>query len=129
MYLGTLASTGAPYFIKEPSDTYVERGKSAVLDCLVGGTHKSAITWRRNGIRLDLSNDERRMIKPNGSLYFSEIIHDITQKPDEGTYQCEALSHNDMGLDFQIVSRTARLIVAGKSLTMQLFLLKETHHR
>lgn len=59
---------------------------------------------------LDLSRDGRRMIKPNGSLYFSEIIHD----EDEGTYQCEALSSNDMGLDYQILSRTSRLIVAGK---------------
>ena len=51
------------------------------------------------------------MIKSNGSLYFSEIIHD----QDEGTYQCEALSSSDMGLDYQILSRTARVIVAGKS--------------
>lgn len=61
---------------------------------------------------MDLVQDGRRMIKPNGSLYFSEIIHD----EDEGTYQCEALSSNDMGLDYQILSRTARLIVAGKSI-------------
>lgn len=109
--VGALASTGAPYFIEEPSDTYVEKGKPAVLNCLVGGNTKSAIAWRRNGIALDLSSDGRRMIKPNGSLYFSEIIHD----EDEGTYQCEALSSSDMGLDYQILSRTARLIVAGKS--------------
>ena len=50
------------------------------------------------------------MMKSNGSLYFSEIIHD----EDEGTYQCEALSSNDMGLDYRILSRTARLIVTGK---------------
>lgn len=60
---------------------------------------------------MDLARDGRRMIKPNGSLYFSEIIHG----EDEGTYQCEALSSNAMGLDYQILSRTARLIVAGKS--------------
>lgn len=104
------ASTGASYFIDEPSDTYVENGKPAVLNCLTGGNIKSAIAWRRNGIFLDLAQDDRRMIKPNGSLYFSDIIHN----EDEGTYQCEALSSNDMGLDYQILSRTARLIVAGK---------------
>ena len=109
--VGALASTGAPYFIDEPFDTYVENGKPAVLNCLTGGNVKSAIAWRRNGIFLDLARDGRRMINPNGSLYFSEIIHD----EDEGTYQCEALSSNDMGLDYQILSRTARLIVAGKS--------------
>lgn len=115
MFVGALASTGAPYFIEEPSDTYVQKGKSALLNCLVGGNTKSAITWRRNGIALDLSSDGRRMIRPNGSLYFSEIMHEKTYKPDEGTYQCEAFSSNDMSLDFQILSRTARLIVAGKS--------------
>lgn len=107
---GALASTGGPYFIDEPSDTYAESGNPAVLNCLTGGNIKSAIAWRRNGVLLDLSRDGRRMIKPNGSLYFSEIIHD----EDEGTYQCEALSSNDMGLDYQILSRTSRLIVAGK---------------
>lgn len=59
---------------------------------------------------MDLAQDSRRMIKSNGSLYFSEIIDD----EDEGTYQCEALSSNDMALDYRILSRTARLIVAGK---------------
>ena len=102
---------GAPHFTDEPSNTYVENGYPAVLNCLTGGKIKSAIAWRRNGILLDLSRDGRRIIKPNGSLYFSEIIRD----EDEGTYQCEALSSNDMGLDYQISSRTARLIVAGKS--------------
>ena len=81
-----------------------------MLNCLTGGSIKSAIAWTRNGIFLDLARDGRRMIKPNGSLYFSEIIHD----EDEGIYQCEALSSNDMGLDYQILSRTAHLIVAGK---------------
>ena len=109
--VGALASIGAPYFLDEPSDTYVENGKPALLNCLTGGNIKSAIAWRKNGIFLDLAQDGRRMIKSNGSLYFSEIIHDL----DEGTYQCEALSSNDMGLDYQILSRTARVIVAGKS--------------
>lgn len=114
LFAGTLASTGAPYFIEEPSDTYVEKGKSAILNCLVGGNPKPAVTWRRNGIALHLSSGGRRTIKPNGSLYFSEIIDDKTSKPDEGTYQCEALSQSDMSLDYQILSRTARLVVAGR---------------
>lgn len=115
MYLEVLGSTGAPYFIKEPRDTYAQRGKSAVLDCLVGGNLKAAIAWRRNGIVLDLSQDDRRMIRPDGSLYFSKVNHDTTENSDEGIYQCEALTRNDMDLDFQILSRTARLVVAGKS--------------
>ena len=112
MYLEVLASTRAPYFIKEPTDTYVQRGKSAVLDCLVGGSLKAAITWRKNGIALrDLSQDDRRMIKPDGSLYFSKVNHDTAENSDEGAYQCEALTRNDMNLDFQILSRTELVTV------------------
>ena len=75
--------------------------------------------WIRNGNKLNLTSDSRRMIKPDGSLFFSEIIHHKTQKPDEGTYQCEAFSHIS-DLDYQIVSKTASLIVAGKSLFSRL---------
>ncbi|KAL9985599.1 hypothetical protein ACROYT_G008021 [Oculina patagonica] len=112
---GTLASTkSAPYFIEEPSDTYVKKGKPAELKCQVGGNPKPSVMWKRDGNKLDLTGDSRRMIKPDGSLYFSEVIHNKTQKPDEGTYQCEAFSQIS-NLDYQIASRTARLIVAGIS--------------
>ena len=100
----------APYFIEEPSNIYVRKGKPAVLNCRVGGDPKPSIKWKRNGITLTL--DSRRMIKPDGSLYFSVIIHNKTQKPDEGTYQCEAVSY--ISVDYRIISRTARVIVAGK---------------
>jgi len=59
------------------------------------------------------------MIKPDGSLYFSEIIHHKSQKPDEGIYQCEAFSQIS-NLDYQIVSKTAHLIVAGKFMFLRL---------
>lgn len=117
---GTFASTKAPpYFIEEPSDTYVKKGRPAVLKCQVGGNPKPSIMWKRNGNKVDLTSDSRRMIKPDGSLYFSEIIHHKTQKPDEGTYQCEAFSQIS-NLDYQIISKTARLIVAGKSVFLRL---------
>ena len=117
---GTFALTKTPpYFIEEPSDTYVKKGRPAVLKCQVGGNPKPSIMWKRNGNKLDLTSDSRRMIKPDGSLFFSEIIHHKTQKPDEGTYQCEAFSQIS-NLDYQIVSKTARLIVAGKSLFSRL---------
>ena len=100
----------APYFIEEPTDIFVRKGKSAELKCRVGGDPKPSIKWKRNGITLTL--DSRRTIKPDGSLYISEIIHNKTQKPDEGTYQCEAVSY--ISLDYRVISRTARVIVAGK---------------
>ncbi|KAM7446448.1 putative aminophospholipid-translocase [Porites harrisoni] len=101
-----------PYFIEEPSDIYARRGRPTLLKCQVGGDPKPSIRWRRNGVPLSL--DSRRTINPDGSLYFSEIIHNKTQKPDEGTYQCEGvLSYNSE--DYRIISRTARLIIAGIS--------------
>ena len=117
---GIFASTKSPpYFIEEPSDTYVKKGRPAVLKCQVGGNPKPSIMWKRNGYKLDLTSDSRRMIKPDGSLYFSQIIHHKTQKPDEGTYECEAFSQIS-NLDYQIVSKTAHLIVAGKSMFLRL---------
>lgn len=82
-----------------------------LLKCQVGGDPKPSIRWRRNGVPLSL--DSRRTINPDGSLYFSEVIHNKTQKPDEGTYQCEGVLSYDSE-DYRIISRTARLIIAGK---------------
>lgn len=50
------------------------------------------------------------MIKLNGFLYFLDIIYN----EDEGIYQCEVLLSNDMGLDYQILSRIVCFIVVGK---------------
>lgn len=104
----------APYFIEEPSDIYVKKGRPAELHCRVGGTPKPSIIWKRNDNNLDLTSDSRRGITANGSLYFSEIIHNKTQKPDEGIYQCAA-SSRIQGFDHKVLSRTARVIVAGIS--------------
>ena len=53
------------------------------------------------------------MIKQDGSLYFTEIIHNKTDKPDEGIYHCEAESSFE-SRDYQVISRSARVIIAGK---------------
>ena len=103
------ASNEAPYFIEEPSDIYVRKGKPASLSCVVGGHPKPAVGWMRDGVPLDVTGDSRRTIKPDGSLHFSQIIHSRDEKPDEGKYQCEALSQIS-----RIVSKTAHVIVAGK---------------
>ena len=105
-FTGSLAAD-LPHFIEEPSDTYVRKGKPATLKCQVGGNPLPSITWKRNGKQVTL--DSRRTIKPDGSLYFTEIFHNRTHKPDEGVYQCEgSQSYN------KIISRTARVTVAGK---------------
>lgn len=85
----------------------------------MGGNPKPSIMWKRNGNKLDLTSDNHRTIRPDGSLYFSKIIHLKAEKPDEGTYQCEAFSQIS-NLDYQIASKTARLIVASKSMIKKL---------
>lgn len=60
---------------------------------------------------MSLVSDERRRILPDGSLFFSHVVHSKHNKPDEGAYQCVATIDN-VG---SISSRTARLSVAGKS--------------
>lgn len=104
---GSLAAD-LPHFIEEPSDTYVRKGKPATLKCQVGGDPLPSITWKRNGKQVTL--DSRRTIKPDGSLYFTEIFHNRTHKPDEGIYQCEGSQSS-----YKIISRTAHVTVAGIS--------------
>lgn len=109
-FTGSLAAV-LPHFIEEPSETYVRKGKPTTLKCQVGGDPRPSIIWKRNGKQVTL--DSRRNIKPDGSLYFTEILHNRTHKPDEGIYQCEAVSRVN-SYDYKIISRTARVTVAGK---------------
>ena len=48
----------------------------------------------------------------NGSLYFSQVEHSRSHRPDEGSYQCVA-TVSGLGA---IVSRTASLTVACKNI-------------
>ena len=110
--VGTCA-TEAPSFIEEPSDIIVLKNKPAQLNCSVKGDPKPKIEWLRNNAPLSLDGDVRRRILPNGSLYFSQIIHTKVDKPDEGKYHCTAVS-NINSLDYVLVSRTVELKVAGE---------------
>ncbi|XP_035765036.1 neogenin 1a isoform X6 [Neolamprologus brichardi] len=99
------------WFTVEPQDTLAIRGNSAFLNC---SAHSDAATpahieWKKDGTFMSLVSDERRKILPNGTLFFSHVVHSKHNKPDEGTYQCVATIEN-LG---SISSRTARLSVAG----------------
>uniref|UniRef100_A0A3P9C8B7 Neogenin 1b n=1 Tax=Maylandia zebra TaxID=106582 RepID=A0A3P9C8B7_9CICH len=99
------------WFTVEPQDTLVIRGNSAFLNC---SAHSDAATpahieWKKDGTFMSLVSDERRKILPDGTLFFSHVVHSKHNKPDEGTYQCVATIEN-LG---SISSRTARLSVAG----------------
>ncbi|XP_070816241.1 neogenin 1a isoform X9 [Chaetodon trifascialis] len=109
---GSAAQPFSPFwFTVEPQDTLAIRGNSALLNC---SAHSDAATtarieWKKDGTFMSLVSDERRHVLPDGSLFFTHVVHSKHNKPDEGTYQCVATIDN-LG---SISSRTARLSVAG----------------
>uniref|UniRef100_A0A7N5ZV81 Neogenin 1b n=1 Tax=Anabas testudineus TaxID=64144 RepID=A0A7N5ZV81_ANATE len=109
---GSSAQPFSPFwFTVEPQDTLAIRGNAALLNC---SAHSDAATparieWKKDGTFMSLVSDERRRILPDGSLFFTHVVHSKHNKPDEGTYQCVATIDN-LG---SISSHTARLSVAG----------------
>ncbi|XP_044744590.1 neogenin isoform X2 [Coccinella septempunctata] len=99
-------------FTIEPTDTVVENGQSAVLDCMVKASqHQSTvlIQWL-DGDRqkLTFSGDTYRSQLTNGSLYINSVSEELGLT---GTYRCMATLPN-IG---SIVSRNATLSVASLS--------------
>ncbi|KAL2300512.1 hypothetical protein Nmel_013394 [Mimus melanotis] len=70
------------------------------------------IEWKKDGTFLNLVSDDRRQLLPDGSLLINSVVHSKHNKPDEGYYQCVA-TVDSLGT---IVSRTAKLTVAGRAL-------------
>ncbi|KAK9876149.1 hypothetical protein WA026_011265 [Henosepilachna vigintioctopunctata] len=99
-------------FTIEPSDTVVESGQSAVLDCMVKASpHQSTvlIQWfDRDRQLLSFSGDSYRSQLTNGSLYINSVSE---EQGLTGAYRCMA-SLPTVG---SIVSRTAILSVASLS--------------
>uniref|UniRef100_A0A7N6BTD5 DCC netrin 1 receptor n=1 Tax=Anabas testudineus TaxID=64144 RepID=A0A7N6BTD5_ANATE len=102
-------------FTQEPQDTVTVRGGTLQLDCQAQSDPVGAaltITWRKDGVLVSTVVDERRQQLANGSLLVQNVMHSRHHRPDEGEYQCLATLE---GLG-SIVSRTARVTVAGKRL-------------
>lgn len=99
----------------EPTDTVTLRGTPAVLNCSVYAEPAAKIEWKKDGTFLNLISDDRRRLLPDGSLFITSVVHSKHNKPDEGIYQCVA-TVDSLG---SIVSRTARLSVAGKCCELQ----------
>lgn len=100
-------------FTQEPQDTVTVRGGTLQLDCQVHSglaVRPPTITWRKDGVLLSAVVDERRQQLTNGSLLVQNVVHSRHHRPDEGEYQCLA-TMDGLG---SIVSRTAKVIVAGK---------------
>lgn len=91
------------------------RGSVLQLDCQAQSDAVAGpptITWRKDGVLLSTVVDERRRQLSNGSLLVQNVMHSRHHRPDEGEYQCLA-TLDGLG---SIVSRTARVTVAGKRL-------------
>ncbi|XP_076267097.1 neogenin protein frazzled isoform X3 [Rhynchophorus ferrugineus] len=99
-------------FSVEPTDTVVEAGQSAVLDCVVKASHHQQsvlIQWLdQDGSKLTFLSDLYRSQLTNGSLYINSVVE---EQRLTGTYQCMATLPN-VG---SIVSRTAKLSIARLS--------------
>uniref|UniRef100_A0A7N8WKM4 Neogenin n=1 Tax=Mastacembelus armatus TaxID=205130 RepID=A0A7N8WKM4_9TELE len=109
---GSAAQPFNPFwFTVEPQDTLSIRGNPAMLNCSAHSdtATPARIEWKKDGTFMSLVSDERRHILPDGTLFFTHVVHSKHNKPDEGTYQCVATIDN-LG---SISSRTARLSVAG----------------
>ncbi|MFT7814434.1 neogenin-like [Arapaima gigas] len=100
------------WFSVEPVDTVAVRGAPVQLNCSVQSdtTSPPRVDWKKDGTFLNLASDERKQLLADGSLLITSVVHSKHNKPDEGVYQCVA-SIETLGT---IVSRTARLTVAGK---------------
>lgn len=111
IFVGSSIRTFTPfYFLVEPVDTLSVRGSSVILNCSAYSEPSPKIEWKKDGTFLNLVSDDRRQLLPDGSLFISNVVHSKHNKPDEGYYQCVATVEN-LGT---IVSRTAKLTVAGK---------------
>lgn len=111
-FAGPSVKTFTPfYFVQEPVDVLSVRAASVILNCSAHCEFSPKIEWKKDGTFLNLVSDDRRQLLPDGSLLINSVVHSKHNKPDEGLYQCVATVES-LGT---IVSRTAKLTVAGKS--------------
>ncbi|XP_014665136.1 PREDICTED: neogenin-like [Priapulus caudatus] len=61
------------YFTQEPIDVIVLRERPATLNCSAHGQPKPTIAWKRDGVLLDLSGDNRRAYIPEPAFHHSVL--------------------------------------------------------
>lgn len=126
IFVGSSVRTFTPfYFLVEPVDTLSVRGSSVILNCSAYSEPSPKIEWKKDGTFLNLVSDDRRQLLSDGSLFIRNVVHSKHSKPDEGYYQCVATVEN-LGT---IVSRTAKLTVAGKFFSSNLFVFSNFYKR
>ena len=84
--------TTAPEFILTPSNTVLESGATATLDCAANGNPAPQITWLKDGATVDLmSLENSRFARVGaGSLRIADV-----RAEDAGVYQCRSENAED----------------------------------
>lgn len=80
-------------------------GEQVSLACQAEGEPPVTVQWMKDGVRLQES--ERVQVKPNGTLYITDV-RTSPEQSDEGFYQC--LAQNKHGA---ILSQRSRLTISG----------------
>ena len=84
--------TTPPEFILTPSNTVLESGSTATLDCAANGNPTPQITWLKDGATVDLLSLEigRFARVGAGSLRITDV-----RVEDAGVYQCRSENAED----------------------------------
>ncbi|KAK3572295.1 hypothetical protein QTP86_030253, partial [Hemibagrus guttatus] len=94
-------------FIKEPYDVIAVRDRPLMLDCEVEGEGPITITWRRNGVPIQMG--QRVAVLSNGMLLIRNFQkRRESNETDAGEYDCAAQNRYGM-----LISRKARVQFAS----------------
>lgn len=93
-------------FLKEPNDVIAVRDRPLMLDCQVEGEGPISITWRQNGVPVEIGS--RATVLGNGTLLIMNFSKRREQnETDAGEYDCAAQNRYGM-----LISRKARVQLA-----------------
>ncbi|KAK3551164.1 hypothetical protein QTP70_013896, partial [Hemibagrus guttatus] len=107
LLLTDMCSTSELAFIKEPYDVIAVRDRPLMLDCEVEGEGPITITWRRNGVPIQMG--QRVAVLSNGMLLIRNFQkRRESNETDAGEYDCAAQNRYGM-----LISRKARVQFAS----------------
>lgn len=114
-------------FLQEPSDVIAVRERPLMLHCQVEGEGPISITWRRNGVPVEVGGGgARAALLANGTLLIRSFSkrREQSEQTDAGEYECAAQNRYGM-----LVSRKARVLLACEShdLDTHTYTLTHTH--
>ncbi|XP_055853853.1 roundabout homolog 3-like [Episyrphus balteatus] len=104
----TVNAQQRPRILEHPADAIAARDEPLTLNCKATGRPQPDISWYHNGTPLVPS--ERRVILPEGSLFFLRVMHNKREQ-DAGIYWCEA--------------KSSAGIAVSNNATLQIALLKD----